>query len=151
MWKEEVPEKHSRLVVEHKEFSDYESPEAATVWLSLVWPDGDALGGEDLVEEEHLGGTDSGEEAPEGPAPVELPHEGAGGEAGEQGRHVREEVEGVAEQHGLEGGDGLDLGAVGEDLGLLADETGVADSEAVEEVHQDDHDEEDKAEEEEVG
>ena len=137
--------------VEHEEVGGCESPEAAAVGLPVVGSDGDTLGGEDLVEEEHLGGTDSGEETPEGPAPVELSDEGAGGEAGEEGGHVGQEVEGVAEQHGLEGGDGLYLGAVGEDLGLLADQTGVADCEAVEEVHQDDHDEENKAEEEEVG
>ena len=63
-------------------------------------------------------------------------------------RPVGEEVEGVAEQDGLEVGDRLHSRDVAHDLRLLHDQPSVGDREAVQEVHQDDDDEEDEGDEE---
>ena len=82
---------------------------------------------------------------------IHLAKEGGRGKVGQVGRHVAQEVKGVAEEDGLHVGDRLHSGDVGIDFRLLLDVVGVTDGEAVEQVHQDDNDEEDEGEEEGVG
>ena len=74
-----------------------------------------------MVDEEDLGRPDGGEEPLEGVAAVELAEEGSGGEVGEEGRDVGEEVEGVAEEHRLKSGDCPHLRPIREDLCFLSD------------------------------
>ena len=55
------------------------------------------------------------------------------------GGPVRQKVEGVPQQDGLEAGDGLDPDDVGDDLRLVPNHCGVAYSQTIEKIHQDHH------------
>ena len=65
-------------------------------------------------------------------------------------RPVGKEVEGIPKQDGLKAGNRLHPNDIGDYLRLLLDDSGVADSQPVQEVHQDDDNEEDESEEVEV-
>ena len=140
----------SLLQTESAIFQSY-SPHTANGLGCFVREDGDTLGGEDLVEEQYLRAAHLGQDPCERLAPVELSQHRAGGQGREHRRHVGQEVEGIPQQHRLQCGDGLHLRPVREDLGLVPDEPRVADRQAVEEVHQDDHDQEHEGQEVHVG
>ena len=55
------------------------------------------------------------------------------------GGPVRQKVERVTQQDGLEARDGLDPDDVGDDLRLVPDHCGVAYSQTIEKIHQDHH------------
>ena len=55
------------------------------------------------------------------------------------GGPVRQKVEGVTQQDGLEARDSLDPDDVGDDLRLVPDDRGVAYSQTIEKIHQDHH------------
>ena len=55
------------------------------------------------------------------------------------GGPVRQKVEGVTQQDGLEARDGLDPDDVGDDLRLVSDHGRVAHSQTIEKIHQDHH------------
>ena len=55
------------------------------------------------------------------------------------GGPVRQKVEGVTQQDGLEARDGLDPDDVGDDLRLVSDHCGVTYSQTIEKIHQDHH------------
>ena len=83
------------------------------------------------------------------PAPVDV---SAAAEAGDvhhplDGGHAGQEVEGVAEQQRLRVGDRVHDAEVGHRLRPLLDLADVTDRQTVEEVHQDDHDQDDEGEE----
>ena len=63
-------------------------------------------------------------------------------------RNVGEKVEWISQEDTLNVGDCFHARDVGVDLCLLLDVIGVIDGDTVEEVHEDDHDEEDEGEEE---
>ena len=81
---------------------------------------------------------------------IHLAKKRARGKARQVDGHIAEEVEGVAEQHRLHVGDRLHSGDVRVDLRFLLDVVRVADGEAVEKVHEDNHDEDDEGEEVEI-
>ena len=70
-----------------------DSPHTTIAIGWFVWEDGDTLIRKNFVEEQNLWTSDLGHDPAEGVAPVELSDQGAGGEGGEDGRYVREEVE----------------------------------------------------------
>ena len=55
------------------------------------------------------------------------------------GGPVRQKVEGVTQQDGLEARDGLHPDDVGDDFRLVSDDCGVAYSQTIEKIHQNHH------------
>lgn len=127
-----------------KKFGTYTEASAAFVFLVVGFND-PFLVRQEAVKQEDSGGTrDSVEQALQRGMTVEI-H--AAWQAGDgfhpfEGWPIGQISEWITKQHGFGVGDGFHSGDVTDDFSFALDDSGVADSQTVEEIHQDHDDEE---------